>query len=29
MTDSYFIELHGYLFPSSDLRVEYKGYFDA
>lgn len=28
MTDSYFIELHGYLFPGSDLRVEYKGYFD-
>ena len=29
MTDNYFIELHGYLFPDSDLRVEYKGYFDA
>ena len=28
MTDSYFIELHHYLFPNSDLRVEYKGYFD-
>ena len=28
MTDDYFIELHGYLFPNSDLRVEYKGYFD-
>ena len=29
MTDNYFIELHGYLFPDSDLRVEYKGYFDT
>ena len=28
MTDSYFIDLHSYLFPDSDLRVEYKGYFD-
>ena len=28
MTDNYFIELHGYLFKDSDLRVEYKGYFD-
>lgn len=28
MTDSYFIELHSYLFPNSHLRVEYKGYFD-
>ena len=28
MTDNYFIELHGYLFPESSLRVEYKGYFD-
>ena len=28
MTDNYFIELHGYLFPSSPLRVEYRGYFD-
>jgi len=28
MTDDYFIELHGYLFPRSDLRVKYKGYFD-
>ena len=28
MTDNYFIELHGYLFPNSPLRVEYKGYFD-
>ena len=29
MTDNYFIDLHGYLFPNSDLRVEYKGYFDV
>ena len=28
MTDDYFIELHGYLFPNSPLRVQYKGYFD-
>ena len=28
MTDSYFIELYGYLFPNSDLRVEYKSYFE-
>ena len=28
MTDNYFIELHGYLFPGSELRVKYKGYFD-
>ena len=28
MTDNYFIELHRYLFPQSNLRVEYKGYFD-
>ncbi len=28
MTDNYFIELYGYLFPESDLRVEYRGYFD-
>ncbi len=28
MTDNYFIDLHGYLFPESPLRVEYKGYFD-
>ena len=28
MTDNYFIELHHHLFPHSDLRVEYKGYFD-
>ncbi len=28
MTDNYFIELHGYLFPNSPLQVKYKGYFD-
>lgn len=28
MTDDYFIELHNHLFPNSDLRIEYKGYFD-
>ena len=28
MTDNYLIELHRYLFPDSDLRVEYRGYFD-
>ena len=28
MTDDYFIELHRYLFPQSDLRVTYKGYFE-
>ena len=29
MTDDYFIELHRYLFPNSDLRVAYKGYFNS
>ena len=28
MTDDYFVELHKYLFPESDLQVEYKGYFE-
>ena len=28
MTDDYFIDLHHYLFPDSDLRVTYRGYFD-
>ena len=28
MTDDYFIELHGYLFHDSKLKVKYKGYFD-
>ena len=27
MTDDYLIELHKYLFPDSDLTVQYKGYF--
>ena len=28
MTDDYFIELYHYLFPNSDKKIEYKGYFD-
>ena len=28
MTETYFVELHHYLFPESKLRVEYTGYFD-
>ncbi|MGM9642644.1 MAG: deoxyguanosinetriphosphate triphosphohydrolase family protein [Eubacteriales bacterium] len=28
MTDNYFIELHRHLFPESEYRVEYVGYFD-
>ena len=28
MTDDYLIDLHRYLFPGSDLSVEYTGYFD-
>ena len=28
MTDSSFVELYSHLFPNSELRVEYKGYFD-
>ncbi len=28
MTDDYFIDLHAYLFPDSELKVEYTGYFD-
>ena len=28
MTETYFVELHRYLFPESSLKVEYKGYFD-
>ena len=28
MTDDYFIELYNYLFPDSDLSVDYIGYFD-
>ncbi|MCR5847371.1 MAG: HD domain-containing protein [Lachnospiraceae bacterium] len=27
MTDDYFVELYEYLFPDSDIKVEYKGYF--
>lgn len=28
MTDDYFIDLYGYLFPDSDKKIAYKGYFD-
>lgn len=28
MTDDYFIDLHHFLFPNSQYKVEYKGYFD-
>ena len=28
MTDDYFIELYHHLFPNSDKKIEYKGYFD-
>ncbi len=28
MTDNYFIELYRHLFPESDYKVEYKGYFE-
>ena len=28
MTDDYFIDLHGKLFPDSPHKIEYKGYFD-
>lgn len=28
MTDDYFVDLFSYLFPKSDLRIEYKGYFE-
>ncbi len=28
MTDDYFIELYCYLFPNSDRKIEYRGYFD-
>ncbi len=28
MTDDYFIELYHHLFPNSDRKIEYKGYFD-
>ena len=29
MTETYFVELHHYLFPDSKLKVEYTGYFDS
>ena len=28
MTDDYFIDLFNYLFPKSNLKIEYKGYFE-
>ena len=28
MTDDYFVDIYRRLFPSSDLQVVYKGYFD-
>ena len=28
MTDDYFIDLYHYLYPESDLTVEYLGYFE-
>jgi dGTPase len=28
MTDDYFVDLYAYLFPESDLKIAYKGYFD-
>lgn len=28
MTDDYLVDLHGYLFPNSKLKIDYKGYFD-
>ena len=28
MTDDYFIELYHHLFPKSDKKIQYKGYFD-
>lgn len=28
MTDDYFIDLYAYLFPDSDLKISYKGYFE-
>ncbi len=29
MTDDYFIDLHSYLFPDSEHKIEYHGYFDG
>jgi len=28
MTDDYFIDLYAHLFPGSDKKILYKGYFD-
>ena len=28
MTDDYFIDLHDHLFPNSQHKIKYKGYFD-
>lgn len=28
MTDDYFLELYAYLFPKSELKINFKGYFD-
>ena len=28
MTDDYFIDLHAHLFPESNAKIDYKGYFD-
>lgn len=28
MTDDYFVDLHEYLFPNSEYKIEYKGYFE-
>lgn len=28
MTDDYFVDLYAHLFPESDLKITYKGYFD-
>ena len=28
MTDDYFTDLYGYLFPKSELKIDYTGYFD-
>ena len=28
MTDDYFVDLYAYLFPESNLKITYKGYFD-
>lgn len=28
MTDDYFVDLYSYLFPDSNMKIDYKGYFD-